>query len=249
MRFIVGVALFLAVGLPVRAQETEPQPEIGKEFILLRTNMGDLLLALFPKSAPRHCEQVVKLARLGVFDNCHFYRVERGFVAQIVDHRNLELPLTPSQAAAIRKLPRELSPIPHVRGILTMAHSDPPMVDDAETSFSIMLGTAPHLDNEYTVFGRLEKGHEVLAAIEAAAVSGNEPQSRISILHVDVIDTVEKREQLILRGPPLPATSDPVAIIADEAGTGVLWIIVFVFVGFMILAGTLAFPEKTIHRP
>jgi cyclophilin family peptidyl-prolyl cis-trans isomerase len=246
MKFVTAVFLFLTAALPVQAQE----PEIGREFILLRTNMGDLLLALFPKAAPRHCEQIVKLARLGVFDRCHFHRVERGFVAQIVDHRSRELPLTPSQAAAIRKLPRELSRIRHVRGILTMAHSDPPTVDDAETSFSIMLGTAPHLDNEYTIFGRLENGHEVLAAIEAVAVSGNEPRSRISILHVDVIDTVEKREQLTLRGPPLPATSDPVAVIVDEAvveRTGVLWIIAFVCMGLMMLAGILA--SERIHRP
>src|SRR5687767_10199166 len=74
------------------------------EKIILRTVAGDLLLNLQPEYAPEHVRQVLKLARAGVYDGTHFYRVHKGFVAQLSTAHERLVPLTAEQAAAIRKI-------------------------------------------------------------------------------------------------------------------------------------------------
>jgi len=159
-------------------------PRLADERILLRTSTGDLVLALYPEVAPKHVAQILRLVRLGVYDGMHFHRVEPGFVAQLSGHHDRTAPLTPVQSAAIAKIPGEFSAIRHRRGILSMARFDDP--DSAETSFSILLGPAPHLDGKYTVFGHVESGLDVLAAIERVDREVTRPRSRISVVRATV---------------------------------------------------------------
>jgi peptidyl-prolyl cis-trans isomerase B (cyclophilin B) len=69
--------------------------------------------------------------------------------------------------------------VQHVRGIVSMARTDEP--DSATTSFFLMLGPAPHLDGEYTAFGRIVEGMDVLAAFEKEEVDGETPRRRLEI--------------------------------------------------------------------
>jgi cyclophilin family peptidyl-prolyl cis-trans isomerase len=195
----------LAALLAILAQGDPPR--VGEERLILRTTMGDMVLSLFPDVAPKHVEQMLKLARLGVFDSSHFHRVEPGFVIQHAGHLEREVPLTAEQTQAIVPLPAEFSSLRHSAGMVSMAHEDG-NDDSATTSFSILLADAPHLDGKYTVFGRLEAGYEVLRAIEATARDRrNRPKERVTITRAEAAPTWGA-----LALPPPPRVDRPLMI-------------------------------------
>lgn len=191
--------LLVALACAVGAAAQEPAPRLAVERIVLRTNVGDMVLALYPEVAPRHTAQLLKLARMGVYDGVDFYRVEASFVAQLGDARYRQPALSPEQAAAIHPLQAEFSELRHHRGVLSMARYDD-RPDSGETSFSILLGDAPHLDGKYTVFGRLERGEDVLDLIGRAACDArHQPLVPIVIRHAEVVDSPEALARLSLR--------------------------------------------------
>jgi cyclophilin family peptidyl-prolyl cis-trans isomerase len=128
------------------------------------TNAGTITIRLVPELAPRTVEQFLKLVRGGVYDSMFFYRVEQGFVAQTAMHDDRENPLTPEQRALIVPIPLEQNDLKHQRGVLSLAHGDDP--NSGETSFSIVLADAPHLDGQYTTFGVILDSEAVLKHIE-----------------------------------------------------------------------------------
>jgi cyclophilin family peptidyl-prolyl cis-trans isomerase len=201
-------ALFLFVAtlvcaVNVAAQEPavrEPAaPRVAAERIVLHTNVGDMVLALYPEVAPRHAEQLLKLARLGVFDGVNFFRVESTFVAQLSDARYKQPAPSAEQLEAIHALPAEFSALKHRRGTLSMARYDD-RPDSGETSFSILLDYAPHLDGKYTVFGQLESGLEVLDLIQRATTDErHQPLRPIVVRRAEVVDSPEALARLKLR--------------------------------------------------
>lgn len=177
--------------------------ELSKERIVFRTNYGDIVAALYPKVAPQHTEQILKLARKGIFTQTSIFRIEKGFVAQVENWSNRAAPLTPKQTREVIRIPAEFSDIPHHRGILSMARFDED-VDSAETSFSFVLGDAPHLDGQYTVFGEVVLGQEVLDAIERVPVeNGSKPRSDVFIRKAEVV-LAKDLSQVRLNGPMVP---------------------------------------------
>jgi len=132
--------------------------------VTMTTSGGTITLKLLPEVAPKTVAQFLRLARAGVYNSVYFYRVEKGFVAQTATVDDREVPLTAVQKAAIVRVPLETSKKRHTRGVLSMAHGDDP--DSGETSFSILLADAPHLDGKFTVFGEIEDSDSVLRAIE-----------------------------------------------------------------------------------
>ncbi len=105
--------------------------------------------------APKTVQHILKIAELGCYNTNHFFRVDRGFVAQTADILGGRTArLSPEQEAQARKnVPLEVvQGVKHnKRGILSMARSDDP--NSGGSSFSVLLGPAPHLDMTYTVFG------------------------------------------------------------------------------------------------
>ena len=134
---------------------------------MLQTTFGDLELGFFPDVAPETTAHILEAFRLGLYDGNEFFRVDRGFVAQLQDARTGRgVPLNPEQAeVASVQVRGEFSGLRHVRGTLSMARYDDP--DSATTSFSVLLGDAPHLDGKYAVFGRVTAGEATLAKLEA----------------------------------------------------------------------------------
>jgi len=128
------------------------------------TTGGTFTLELLPDVAPRTVAQFKRLIGAGVFDGIYFYRVEKGFVAQTATAADRATPLTPEQRAVIVPIPLETGPMLHKRGVLSLAHGDDP--NSGETSFSILLADAPHLDGKFTVFGRLVDSDVTLSSIE-----------------------------------------------------------------------------------
>ncbi len=161
--------------------------ETEQERVVLRTSQGNLILRLYPDSAPKHVEQFLKLVRLGVYDGTFFYRVDSGFMVQVCDAKQRSLPLTPEQTQAIQPIPAEFNSRLHRRGTLSMSRW-PDKPDSAETSFSIFLADAPHLDGKYTVFGTVESADEVLEAIRRVKVDNEKrPQQKIEIIKAESV--------------------------------------------------------------
>src|SRR5207237_1159284 len=102
----------------------------------------------------KHAAQIRKLVRLGVYDSTTIFRIEPGFVAQVINAQNRKNPLTPEQHRAITHIPAEFSKLKHRVGMVSMAHDNDDS-NSAETSFSFMLGRAPELDGKYTIIGEL----------------------------------------------------------------------------------------------
>jgi peptidyl-prolyl cis-trans isomerase B (cyclophilin B) len=119
-----------------------------------------------------------------VYDTTAIHRVVKGFVAQggyLPSRRDV---MEARQQSFVRQVPGEFNPTPHERGIVSMARGDDP--NSATSSFFIVLGRVPALDNRYTVFGRLVEGLDVLDKIEAAPVDGETPIDRIDVIRVRV---------------------------------------------------------------
>jgi cyclophilin family peptidyl-prolyl cis-trans isomerase len=213
--FLLAAIFFCAV-FSAAAEE----PRIADERIVLRTIGGDIVLALFPEVAPRTVEQLLKLARLGVYDSVHFYRLDPGFVLQLTDCNdyNRLTKMSVEQKAAIKKLPAEFSDIKHVRGILSMARRDD--LNDAESSFSILLGNAPHLDRQYTVFGKVERGMDVVDYLEKIRRKKNStvPITRLTIQSAQVVTGKELAVMPLIPQQTILATySDEDEAVAPEA--------------------------------
>ena len=169
----------------------EPEPFAGESAAqlaayraVLETSAGPITVEFFPDKAPEHVRNFLRLAAAGVYDGTSFHRVVRGFVIQTgsVTTRGA---LTEKQQKMVRTLPPEFNDTKHVKGILSMARGDDPA--SASTSFFIVTGDAPSLDDKYTVFGRVVDGLGVVDAIEQAPVNGETPISRVDLKAARII--------------------------------------------------------------
>jgi len=184
---------FKKVTLPVK---------LSDEKVVLHTIAGDIVFAFYPEVAPKHTEQVKKLIAMGAFDTTHFYRVEPEFIIQVstLYDRKGEA-LTNEQIAAIQPLKAEFSDLKHVRGVLSMARlTDNP--DSGDTSFYIMLGSAPHLDEKYTIFGEVVAGFDTIDQIVSMPQTKQfTPDERIEITSAEILQN--DKLPFNLKHPPM----------------------------------------------
>ena len=150
---------------------------------MLDTTAGAITIEFLADKAPEHVRNFLRLAVSGVLDGTSFHRVVRGFVIQ-GGYLSTRGALTEKQQKLVRPLQPEFNDVKHVKGIVSMARGDDPA--SATTSFFIVTGDAPSLDNKYTVFGRVVDGMAVVEAIEQAAVNGETPVSRVDLKSVRV---------------------------------------------------------------
>jgi len=187
-RILVAAAvLFGSVALV--AGRAGAAPTVGPDRIVLQTTAGDVVLELYPGVAPKTVAHVLALARAGAFDGMDFFRVVPGFVEQLdVTERTTPLPAAAPSLAA-QTVPLEVDPtLHHVRGVLSMARSSHP--DSAGSQFFICHGDAKFLDRQYTAFGQLIKGDDVLERIATVPTSGSEkstPVSRVALESVTIV--------------------------------------------------------------
>lgn len=140
-------------------------PASNDEVAVIQTSQGDLVLEFWPDVAPNTVENFKKLARQGFYDGTAFHRIVRGFMIQGGD------PLTKDPSMEARwgtgdpgyKIKAEFNTRSHQRGVISMARSANP--DSAGCQFFICLGDASFLDRQYTAFGRLIRGDDVLGRL------------------------------------------------------------------------------------
>jgi peptidyl-prolyl cis-trans isomerase B (cyclophilin B) len=164
------------------------------EIAVITTSEGEMVLEFWPDVAPGHVENFKKLAKQGFYDGTCFHRVIKGFMIQGGD------PLTKDQANQSRwgtgdpgyKIKAEFNDKPHTRGVLSMARSNDP--NSAGSQFFICHGDPRFLDKQYTAFGQLIKGDDVLEKIATTQTApGDRPVKRMNVESVKIVarDTVK----------------------------------------------------------
>jgi cyclophilin family peptidyl-prolyl cis-trans isomerase len=141
-----------------------PQPpamtiDTSHQFIAhVYTTRGHFIMELLPNLAPQHVNSFVFLARDKFFNGTKFHRVEPGFVIQGGD------PTGTGRGGPGYTVPLEASQEPFVRGVLGMARANDP--NSAGSQWFVMLGDAPSLNNQYTVFGKVVQGMDIVDCIQ-----------------------------------------------------------------------------------
>jgi peptidyl-prolyl cis-trans isomerase B (cyclophilin B) len=154
------VVLLAAIG-PLGAQ-----PKASRQAVITLDKGGQIVLELFSTDAPRHVDNFAKLAARGFYDGQRFHRVE-DWVVQAGDPQSKTRPMDASgmgTGGAGYTIKAEFNQRPHERGVLGMARSSDP--DSASSQFYILRKPARGLDGQYTVFGRVTRGMELVDAIK-----------------------------------------------------------------------------------
>ncbi len=190
IQLVFSILLLCAVTVNASPEQL---PELSNDRVIFHTNLGDIAVGFYPSVAPKHVAQILEMVRAGVYTGTAIYRIEPGFVAQLSNFDQRAVPLSDAERAVVNKLPGEFSPIHHRRGLLSMARYDDP--NSAESSFSFMLGDAPHLDGKYTIFGAVVGGMEVLDKIEQVpTATRSEPTEDVTINSAEVITAAQLAE-------------------------------------------------------
>jgi peptidyl-prolyl cis-trans isomerase B (cyclophilin B) len=167
-------------------------PETSNEHAVISTTYGDMTLAFWPDVAPKTVENFKKLARAGFYDGTAFHRIIKGFMIQggCPNTKAGETGM-PGTGGPGYKVKAEFNAKPHLKGVISMARSAHP--DSAGSQFFICHGEAKFLDRQYTAFGELVKGEDVLeriAGVPTKASGGGEkstPIERVELKSVKLV--------------------------------------------------------------
>jgi peptidyl-prolyl cis-trans isomerase B (cyclophilin B) len=161
------------------------------EKAVIKTGYGEMTLKFWPDVAPKTVENFKKLARSGFYDGTAFHRIIKGFMIQGGCPNTKEgargIPGTGGPGYTIKA---EFNPKSHVRGVISMARSASP--DSAGSQFFICHGDAKFLDRQYTAFGELVSGDDVLEKIATVPTKsgGGEKSTPIDRVPIESIRIV-----------------------------------------------------------
>ena len=190
---LAAAALSLPLASPASAQTNPPAaapkaPAADKEVAVIKTTEGDMVVEFWTDAAPKTIANFKKLANSGFYDGTAFHRVIKGFMIQGGD------PITKDPAKEALwgtgdpgyKIDAEFNDHPHVRGVLSMARSTDP--NSAGCQFFICHGNPSFLDHQYTTFGKLIKGDDVLEKIATTPTHPQDrPDKRMGILSITIV--------------------------------------------------------------
>jgi peptidylprolyl isomerase len=168
-RLCVGIALAAATILPASAAE----------YLHMDLKQGTVVIELKPDLAPKHVARIKELAESGFYDGIIFHRVIANFMAQTGD------PTGTGRGGSGKKLPPEFTKTQFKRGTVGMARSQ--SLDSADSQFFICFTSVPTLDGQYTVWGQVVKGMELVDQIQ----KGEPPRNPDRIVKMRVADSVE----------------------------------------------------------
>jgi peptidyl-prolyl cis-trans isomerase B (cyclophilin B) len=164
-----------------------------QEIAVIKTTLGEIALEFWPDVAPMTVENFKKLARDGFYDGTAFHRIVKGFMIQGGDPLSKKDDPRVGTGGPGYQIKAEFNERPHVRGVISMARSQNP--DSAGSQFFICLADARFLDRQYTAFGKLIRGDEVLGAIGETPTqvgSGGEKSQPISRVGVESVRIVSQ---------------------------------------------------------
>ena len=204
--FLCTLGVLAAAVLAGCAQQTNPPPATApatnatpaaaaapatadtNEVAVITTSLGVLVLEFYPDVAPHHVENFKKLARSGFYDGTAFHRVIPGFMIQGGDPNTKDDTKkdTWGQGGPGYTIDAEFNAKHHARGILSMARTSDP--NSAGSQFFICHADAGSLDGQYTVFGNLIKGFDVLDKIATTPTEPpDRPVTRVNVISVKIV--------------------------------------------------------------
>ena len=149
-----------------------------ENIMILKLNDGDIKIELFEDVAPNHVKRIKQLAKDGKYDGVVFHRVIDGFMAQTGDvqfgnstNDQFDLKRAGMGGSDLPDLKEEFSDLPHERGTLSMARSQDP--NSANSQFFICFKEASFLDRQYTVFGKVIEGMDIVDKIKRGDQNNN----------------------------------------------------------------------------
>ena len=156
-----------------------------RKTVTLKTTLGNLKIKMEPDWAPENVRNFLKLTETGWYNGTVFHRIVKDFVVQGGTPTGRASGPTHNADRWVRPVKGEFrSDVKHQRGIVSMAHGDDP--NSATTSFFLMLGAAPNLDGQFSAFGRVVEGMEVLDAFGKEDVDGETPKRRLEIIEASI---------------------------------------------------------------
>jgi cyclophilin family peptidyl-prolyl cis-trans isomerase len=157
--------------------------------MIMKLKNGSVEIELYPEIAPGHVKRFTELVEQKKYDGVVFHRVIDGFMAQTGDVKygnstndNFNLSLAGTGGSDLPDLKAEFSDLAHTKGVLSAARSADP--NSANSQFFIVLDAAPHLDRQYTAYGKVIKGMEFIEMIKKGdpqSGSVDDPDKIISI--------------------------------------------------------------------
>jgi len=201
------LALFSLTGIlaqPLRAEDAKPKEEAKpeaaavKEVAVLETSAGEITIEFWTDVAPETVKNFIKLSKEGFYDGTAFHRIMKDFMIQGGDPKSKDAALESQWGTGDPgyKIKAEFNDRKHVKGVISMARSANP--DSAGCQFFICLAPAPFLDRQYTGFGKVIKGEDVLVKLGETEVKmspGGEPSKpvkRIELKSVKIVPAEAK---------------------------------------------------------
>src|SRR5438128_12203708 len=177
MKLSIVLAVLLSSAVFAAEEKKEEKTSMNtssNEVAVIKTSEGEMVVQFWTDAAPSTIENFKKLARSGFYDGTIFHRIVKGFMIQGGDPNSKDPAKESSygEGGPGYKIKAEFNDRSHERGVISMARSSDP--DSAGSQFFICLASVPRLDHQYTTFGRVIKGDDVLGKI------GDTPVTRSS---------------------------------------------------------------------
>ena len=195
MKFWSLAILLLASAAFAAEEKKEEKTSVNtsNEVAVIKTSEGDMVVEFWNDAAPNTIENFKKLARSGFYSGTIFHRIVKGFMIQGGDPNTKDPGKESSYGMGDPgyKIKAEFNDHSHDRGVISMARGPDP--DSAGSQFFICLGRQPRLDHQYTTFGKLIKGDDVLDKIGNTPVTRNnsgemsKPTKRVKIEKIDIV--------------------------------------------------------------
>jgi peptidyl-prolyl cis-trans isomerase B (cyclophilin B) len=190
---IVLAVLASSVLLAQEQMEEKTSVNTSNEVAVIKTSEGEMVVQFWTDAAPNTIENFKKLARAGFYDGTIFHRIIKGFMIQGGDPNSKDPAKENSygQGGPGYEIKAEFNDRSHDRGVISMARGPDP--DSAGSQFFICLAPVPRLDHQYTTFGKLIKGDDVLDKIGNTQVTKNsagensKPAERVVIESVMIV--------------------------------------------------------------
>src|SRR6185369_10327889 len=182
----------VAAAFAEEKKETSPM-STPNEVAVIKTSEGEMVVQFWTDAAPNTIENFKKLARSGFYDGTIFHRIVKGFMIQGGDPNSKDPAKENSygEGGPGYKIKAEFNDHSHERGVISMAREPDP--DSAGSQFFICLAPVTRLDHQYTTFGKLIKGDDVLTKIGDTPVVPNsageksKPTKRVTIEKIDIV--------------------------------------------------------------
>jgi peptidylprolyl isomerase len=177
-----GSAIAASAVIALTPSLVSAQGADAENTVWLDTKDGRVVIRLRPDLAPKHVAQIKALVKEGFYDGIVFHRVIEGFMAQTGDPTG-----TGTGGSKLPNIPAEFTPTPFRRGTLGMARSQSP--NSANSQFFICFAEASFLNNQYTVFGEVTSGMDVVDKIKKGSQAQNgQVQNPDKILRMRMAD-------------------------------------------------------------